>query len=83
MLGPEKSRTLDRSIFVSLEGLVPSDHFYRRLDAQLDLNFVRDWVKDCYAEGGFWAPLHASTAARTGRALSPMARRPSARHRIR
>jgi transposase len=35
-----------------LEALVPPDHFYRRLEAKLDLGFVRDWVKDCYAETG-------------------------------
>jgi transposase len=37
---------LDR---VSLEELVPECHFYRRLDAALDLSFVRDLVKDRYA----------------------------------
>jgi hypothetical protein len=26
----------------SLEDLVPKDHFYRRLQARLDLSFVRD-----------------------------------------
>jgi transposase len=52
MLGPPKLRSLDRPVAISLEQLVPADHFYRRLDAQLDLSFVRDWVKDCYAEGG-------------------------------
>jgi transposase len=52
MLGPPKIRELDQSILVSLERLVPADHFYRHLDATLDLSFVRDWVKDCYAERG-------------------------------
>src|SRR4051812_27841514 len=37
---------LDR---VSLEELVPECHFYRRLDAALDLSFVRDLGKDRYA----------------------------------
>ncbi len=37
---------------VSLEGLVPADHFYRHLDRTLDLAFVRDLVADCYARGG-------------------------------
>jgi hypothetical protein len=27
---------------LSLEDLVPKDHFYRRLQARLDLSFVRD-----------------------------------------
>jgi hypothetical protein len=29
---------------VSLEDLVPDDHFYRRLETRLDLSFVRDLV---------------------------------------
>jgi hypothetical protein len=52
MLGPPKRRDLDRPIAVSLERLVPPDHFYRRLDAALDLTFVRSWVAECYAECG-------------------------------
>ena len=52
MLGPPKSRDLDRSVLVSLETLVPKDHFYHHLENTLDLSFVRDWVKDCYAERG-------------------------------
>lgn len=52
MLGPSKHRDLDRPVVVSLERLVPSDHFYRRLDAALDLSFVRSWVADCYADRG-------------------------------
>src|SRR6266511_2719088 len=52
MLGPPKLRLLDQPVAVSLEELVPADHFYRHLDAKLDLSFVRRWVQDCYAEGG-------------------------------
>jgi transposase len=37
---------------LSLEELVPDDHFYRRLQAQLDLSFVRELVAPLYAEGG-------------------------------
>jgi len=37
---------------LSLEELVPKDNFYRRLDAMLDLSFVRDLVEDCYACSG-------------------------------
>jgi hypothetical protein len=29
----------------TLEDLVPRDHFYRHLEATLDLNFVREWVQ--------------------------------------
>lgn len=34
---------------VSLEDLVPDDHFYRQLEHTLDLSFVRDLVRDAYA----------------------------------
>jgi transposase len=37
---------------VSLEELVPADHFYRHLDRMLDRSFVRDLVQDCYAASG-------------------------------
>jgi transposase len=37
---------------ISLDDLVPPDDFYRFLDAQLDLSFVREWVGRDYAEGG-------------------------------
>src|SRR5215210_4597879 len=37
---------------LSLEELVPKDNFYRRLDAMLDLSFVRELVRDCYASSG-------------------------------
>ena len=37
---------------LSLEDLVPHDHFYRRLQARLDLSFVRELVAPLYARGG-------------------------------
>ena len=37
---------------LSLENLVPPDHFYRRLQARLDLSFVRELVAPLYANGG-------------------------------
>ena len=37
---------------VSLEELVPADHFYRHLERVLDLGFVRDLVRDAYADAG-------------------------------
>jgi transposase len=37
---------------LSLEELVPKDNFYRRLEATLDLSFVRELVRDCYASSG-------------------------------
>ena len=52
MLGPPKLRALDQPVTVSLEQLVPAHHFYRHLDAMLDLSFVRDWVQEQYADRG-------------------------------
>ncbi len=37
---------------VSLEDLVPNEHFYRRLERALDLSFVRELVAPLYAGGG-------------------------------
>jgi transposase len=36
----------------TLEDLVPRDHFYHHLERTLDLGFVRDLVRDAYAEAG-------------------------------
>jgi transposase len=52
MLGPPKPRCLDEPVTVSLEALVPADHFYRHLEAKLDLSFVREWARELYAERG-------------------------------
>ena len=37
---------------LSLKELVAKDNFYRRLEATLDLSFVRELVRDCYACSG-------------------------------
>jgi transposase len=47
-----KARIFAPIAVVSLEDLVPSNHFYRHLDRVLDLSFVRDLVKTTYAHGG-------------------------------
>jgi transposase len=47
-----KARIFAPIAVVSLEDLVPSNHFYRHLDHVLDLSFVRDLVKETYAHGG-------------------------------
>jgi transposase len=52
MLGPPKPRRLHQPIAVSPEELVPANHFYRHLEATLDLSFVRDWTRELYAERG-------------------------------
>jgi transposase len=39
-------------IHVSLEELVPHDHFYRHVECTLDLSFVREFVHETYAHGG-------------------------------
>jgi transposase len=52
MLGPTKPRRLDEPIAASLEQLIPTDNFYRHLEAKLDLSFVREWARDLYASRG-------------------------------
>lgn len=47
-----KIRTFAPLPALSLEEIVPKDNFYRRLEDKLDLSFVRDLVKDCYACSG-------------------------------
>jgi transposase len=52
MLGPTKCRALGDPVTVALDDLVPADHFYRHLDAHLDLSFIRDWIADAYPSIG-------------------------------
>src|SRR5438309_1483690 len=47
-----KERHFAPLINVSVEQLVPQDHFYRHLERTLDLSFVRELVRDTYAGGG-------------------------------
>ena len=51
MIG-KKERHFAPLINVSLEQLVPHDHFYRHLERTLDLSFVREFVEKTYAHGG-------------------------------
>ena len=51
MMG-KKERSFAPLVNVSLEDLVPADHFYRRLERTLDLSFVREFVHETYAGGG-------------------------------
>ena len=47
-----KVRQLAPLVQVSLEALVPPDHFYRHLERTLDLSFVRELVQDTYTSKG-------------------------------
>jgi transposase len=47
-----KARVFQPMINVSLENLVPTDHFYRHVERTLDLSFVRDLVRDLYSPFG-------------------------------
>jgi transposase len=51
MMG-SKQRQFAPLIHISLEDLVPADHFYRHLERTLDLSFVREFVHETYAGGG-------------------------------
>ena len=47
-----KARIFQPVVNVSLEDLVPVDHFYRHVERTLDLSFVRDLVRDSYSAFG-------------------------------
>jgi transposase len=47
-----KQRRFAPLINVSVEELVPQDHFYRHLERTLDLSFVREFVHETYASAG-------------------------------
>jgi transposase len=47
-----KTRAFAPLCNLTVEDLVPADHFYRHLEATLDLAFVRPWVQGLYAERG-------------------------------
>src|SRR5881275_1670166 len=51
MMG-KKVRSFAPLVNVSLEELVPQEHFYRHLERTLDLSFVREFVQETYAGGG-------------------------------
>jgi transposase len=52
MRGPLKSRRVEEPIAVSVEALVPTDHFSHHLEAKLGLSFVCEWTEDFYADRG-------------------------------
>jgi hypothetical protein len=47
---------------VSVEELVPQDHFYRQLGRALDLSFVREFAQQTYAGKGH-PPLIPSSSS--------------------
>ncbi len=51
MMG-RKVRAFSALVNVSLDDLVPQDHFYRHVERTLDLTFVRELVQSCYAPIG-------------------------------
>lgn len=48
----KKERIFEPLPPVTLEDLIPPEHFYRHLERTLDLAFVRDLVRAAYAEVG-------------------------------
>lgn len=51
MLG-KKDKKFKSHTVVSLEELVPKDNFYRQVEACLDMDFIRDLVRDLYSPVG-------------------------------
>jgi transposase len=52
MMMGRKERSFAQRVTVSLEDLVPADHFYRHLERTLDVSFVREFVQEKYAGKG-------------------------------
>jgi hypothetical protein len=50
MLDPPKPRCLDEPVADSLEDRVPWNHVSRHLKAALDVRFVCDGTRECYAD---------------------------------
>jgi hypothetical protein len=46
-----KTRSFSPVPAVSVEALVPADHFYRHVEQVPDLSFLRELVQDCSAAG--------------------------------
>jgi hypothetical protein len=59
---------------VSREDLVPEDNFYRRLEARLDLPFVREFVAPLYAKGSAPSSLARFIHWLTAPSLTPRRR---------
>jgi hypothetical protein len=51
MMGKKERVFSPLSHDISLGDLLPEDNFYRRLEAALDLPFVRELVRPLYARG--------------------------------
>ena len=47
-----KERNFKPQVQVHLEELVPSNNFYRELEAKVDLSFVREWTSSYYSKMG-------------------------------
>ena len=47
-----KIRAMPRYPIFPSKNSFPNDNFYRCLEAALDLSFVRELVKECYASSG-------------------------------
>jgi transposase len=52
MMGTTEERDFSPLTNLSLEDLLPEDNFFRRLERTVDLSFVRELTKDCYASDG-------------------------------
>jgi hypothetical protein len=63
MLGPVKPRRLDEPVAVSLEDLVPPDHFYRHLEAKLDLALSENGRRSATPTGAARALTRSSSSS--------------------
>src|SRR5215470_18009115 len=51
MMG-QQARSESLFYYFRLEDQIPKDHLLRVIDEQIDLSFVREWVKDLYSTTG-------------------------------
>jgi hypothetical protein len=56
-------------ITISLEELVPADHFYRHLERTLDLSLVHEFVHETYADKGVPRSIRRLLQTATGDVL--------------
>ncbi len=51
MMSEERNKQ-QRLMMIAMDSLAPADHFLRKLDASVDMNFVYDVVRPMYSKYG-------------------------------
>jgi IS5 family transposase len=64
MIGRQDRWQEDLFVVGSLKGLIPEDHILRRIDGILDLEWLREELKDCYCEANGRPSIDPEAAVR-------------------